>query len=94
MSILKSRKLTTGRLLKSFRMKLELTQQDVADLVEISVPNLSAIENDKRKIGADVAARFSVLYKVPIQFILFPNGIDKMKGFKKLNKAAEDLKTA
>ena len=94
MSILKSRKLTTGRVLKSFRVKLELTQKEVADLVEISIPNLSAIENDKRKIGADVAARFSVLFKVPLQFILYPNGIDKMKGFKRLNKASESLKSA
>lgn len=94
MSILKSRKLSTGRVLKSFRLKLELTQAEVAKLVEISVPNLSAIENDKRKIGADVAARFSVLYKLPIQFILYPSGIDKMKGYKKLNKASDDLKSA
>ena len=62
--------------------------------IEISVSNLSALENDKRKIGADLAGRFSVIYGVRVERLLFPNGLKDIKGFKKLDKLKSRLKDA
>lgn len=88
----KTGKLTTGKILKAFRSRFGLTQAEVADAIEISVSNLSALENDKRKIGAELAARFSVIYGVRVERLLFPNGLQDIKGHKKLEKFKSKLK--
>lgn len=90
----KTGKLTTGKILKSFRYRFNLTQKEVSKAVGISVSNLSALENDKRKIGADLAARFSVLYGVRVERLLFPNGLKGIKGYKALEKLKSKLKEA
>lgn len=59
----KTRKLTTGKILKAFRNRFGLTQKEVANAVGISVSNLSALENDKRNIGAELAGRLSLWYR-------------------------------
>ncbi len=82
----KTGKLTTGKILRAFRGRFGLTQKDVAKAIEISVSNLSALENDKRKIGADLAGRFSVIYGVRVERLLFPNGLQEIKGHKRLEK--------
>ncbi|MAE59490.1 MAG: hypothetical protein CME69_11450 [Halobacteriovorax sp.] len=88
----RSNKLTTGKILKSFRNRFGLSQKEVASAMEISVPNLSALENDRRKIGADLAGRFAVIYGVRVERLLFPNGLKAIKGYKKLLNIKTKLK--
>ncbi len=90
----KKGKLTTGKILKAFRNRFGLTQKEVSKAVDISVSNLSALENDKRNIGAELAGRFSVIYGVRVERLLFPNGLKVLKGYKKLEKLNSKLKEA
>ena len=87
----KTGKLTTGKTLKAFRNRFGLTQKEVASAVGVSVSNLSALENDKRNIGAKLAGRFSVIYGVRVERLLFPNGLKDLKGYKKLEKLKNKL---
>ncbi len=84
-------KLTTGKILKAFRHRFGLTQKEVAKAVDISESNLSALENDKRKIGAELAARFSVIYGARVERLLFPNGLQGIRGYRKLEKFKSGL---
>lgn len=90
----KTGKLSTGKILKAFRNRFGLTQKEVANAVDISVSNLSALENDKRNIGAELAGRFSVIYSVRVERLLFPNGLKGLKGYKKLEKLKSKLEEA
>ena len=90
----KAGKLTTGKILKAFRNRFGLTQKEVAEAVDISVSNLSALENDKRNIGAELSGRFSVIYGVRVERLLFPNGLKDLKGYKKLEKLKSKLEEA
>lgn len=87
-------KLSTGKILKAMRVRFGLTQREVAEAIGVSVSNLSALENDKRNIGADLAGRFSIIYGVRVERLLFPNGLQNMKGYKKLEKLKNKLKSA
>jgi transcriptional regulator with XRE-family HTH domain len=87
----KTGKLTAGKILKAFRNRFGLTQKEVAKGIGISVSNLSALENDKRNVGAELAGRFSVIYGVRVERLLFPNGLKEMKGYKKLEKLKSKL---
>ncbi|MAX65335.1 MAG: helix-turn-helix transcriptional regulator [Bacteriovoracaceae bacterium] len=84
-------KLTTGKILKAMRVRFGLTQKEVAHAIGISVSNLSALENDKRNIGAELAGRFSVIYGVRVERLLFPNGLKDLKGYKRLEKLKNKL---
>lgn len=84
-------KLTSGRILKAMRNRFGLTQKEVAKAIGISVSNLSALENDKRNIGAELAGRFSVIYGLRVERLLFPNGLKDIKGYKKLEKLKNKL---
>lgn len=87
----KTGKLTSGKILKAFRNRFGLTQKEVANAIGISVSNLSALENDKRNIGAELAGRFSVIYGVRVERLLFPNGLKDLKGYRKLEKLKSKL---
>ena len=90
----KTGKLTTGKILKAFRNRFGLTQKEVGKAIDISVSNLSALENDKRNMGAELAGRFSVIYGVRVERLLFPNGLKGLKGYKKLEKLKCKLEEA
>lgn len=90
----KTGRLTTGKILKAFRNRFGLTQKEVASAVGVSVSNLSALENDKRNIGAELAGRFSVIYGVRVERLLFPNGLKGLKGYKKLERLKHKLEDA
>lgn len=87
-------KLTSGKILKAMRLRFGFTQKDVSDAIGISVSNLSALENEKRNLGVELAAKFSVLYGVRIESLLFPSGLKAMKGYDHLIKKIEKLKNA
>jgi len=87
-------KLTSGKILKAMRVRFGYTQKEVSQAIDISVSNLSALENDKRNLGVDLAARFSILYGTRVESLLFPTGIQGIKGYKSLVKKVEKLKDA
>ena len=87
-------KLTSGKILKAMRIRFGFTQAQVSEAIDISVSNLSALENDRRNLGVELAAKFSVLYGVRIESLLFPNGIKAMQGYNSLLKKVEKLKDA
>lgn len=63
-------KLTSGKTLKAFRTRFGFNQRDVAKAIGISVSNLSAIENDRRKLEVKFAAKFAELYGVRIESLM------------------------
>lgn len=85
-------KLTSGKILRAMRLRFGFTQKDVSNAIGISVSNLSALENDKRNLGVELAAKFSVLYGARVESLLFPNGLKAMKGYNSLVKKIEKLK--
>lgn len=87
-------KLTSGKILKALRMRFGYTQKDVSEAIGISTTNLSALENDNRNLGVELAAKFSVLYGARIESLLFPNGLRSMKGYNSLLKKIERLRDA
>ncbi len=87
-------KLTSGKILKAMRIRFNFTQKEVSQAIGISSSNLSALENDKRNLGVELAAKFSILYGIRIESLLFPNGLEHMKGYKSLLKKIEKLKEA
>ena len=66
-------KLTPGEALKTLRELQELSQNDLAKLTGISQSNISAIENDSRKIGRERAIVFAKALRVHPAVILFPD---------------------
>lgn len=87
-------KLTSGKILKAMRTRFGFTQKDVSQAIGISVSNLSALENDRRNLGVELAAKFSVLYGARMESLLFPNGIKSMKGYNSLLKKVQKLRDA
>ena len=87
-------KLTSGKILKAMRVRFGFTQQQVSDAIDVSISNLSALENDRRNLGVELAAKFSVLYGTRIESLLFPNGLKSMQGYSSLLKKVEKLKDA
>lgn len=83
---MRSKKLSTGKILKAFRSRFGLTQKQVADAIGVSVSSLSVLENDGRNIVPNLAARFSVIYGLHAERLLFPNGLKGIKDYKKLEK--------
>lgn len=87
-------KLTSGKILKAMRSRFGFTQNEVSGVIGISPSNLSSLENDKRNLGLELAAKFSILYGVRIESLIFPGGIEKMKGYKGIIRKVEKLKAA
>lgn len=59
-----------GSKLRKAREYLQLTQEQVANILKIGRDAIIRIECGKRKIDADELAKFSVLYKISIDEIL------------------------
>lgn len=85
-------KLTSGKILKAMRIRFGFTQKDVSQAIGISVSNLSALKKDRRNLGVELAAKFSVLYGTRVESLLFPNGITSMKGYNSLLKKVQKLR--
>ncbi len=65
---------TTGKIIKSFRTNFRITQKEMCHVVGITETNLSAIENDRREIGVELATRLGAFLGVHPSILLFPNG--------------------
>ena len=65
----------------------------MSDAIGISPTNLSAIENDKRDIGVDVATRIGAFLGISPSILLFPNGQDAaVRKYRDILKKAEKIK--
>lgn len=47
------KKLSIGSQIKSYRIKLKLTQQELAERSELSLPFMNLVENDKRNLSVE-----------------------------------------
>lgn len=89
------KKTTTGKIIKSFRKNFNLTQKEIADVIGINESNMSAIENDKREIGTDLASRLGAFLGINPSILLFPNGQDQaVNSHKDIIKKAKKLITS
>lgn len=66
-------KVTTGEMLKALRELKGLSQNSLAELTGMSQSNISAIENNTRRLGKEGALLFAKALKVHPAVILFPD---------------------
>lgn len=55
--------------LKEYRIKNNLKQKDIAEILGITTSYYGMIEIGKRKVSLDIALRLSSYYKVPVEEI-------------------------
>ncbi len=67
---------TAGKIIKAFRVNFHITQKEMSEVVGITETNLSAIENDRREIGVELATRIGAFLGIHPSLLLFPNGQD------------------
>ncbi len=65
---------TPGQMVKAFRKREGLTLEQVNDLTQIQISNLSAIENDKIPVTQHYAEIFAIVFAVHPSVFLYPNG--------------------
>ncbi len=92
---LKQPKMTPGKVLRAFRKNFGFTLEDIEKLTGIRVPNLSAMEGDKRPVGQGMAIRLAAIYGLDPGLILFPNGTEvlDLPEYRKIQRSAERLRT-
>lgn len=76
---------TAGKIIQSFRKNFKITQTELCAITGISEKYLSAVENDKRPIGLEVASKIAVFFNFDPTFLLFPGG------FSELNEQYADI---
>ena len=69
---------TAGKIIKSLRHNFNITQSELCEATGISEKYLSAVENDKRPIGLEVASKISVFFHFDPTLLLFPNGTEEL----------------
>lgn len=84
--------ISSGSLIKSWRINFEIPQAEMAFACGISQANLSAIENGRREIGSRTALRLSAFMDLSPEIILYPNGFQSEPEFKEVEKRAKKLK--
>ena len=93
--IIPKSKVTSGDVIKSFRLNFRVSQNQLCDAIDISQTNLSAIENNRRKLGLDVAMKLSIFFGIDPVSLLYPNGISiDINDYKKIKKNAYKLASA
>ena len=61
----------TAKKIKETHTKAEITQDEVAALMNVTKRTISEMEADKRSVSADELAQFSRIYKVDVKELLF-----------------------
>jgi len=83
---------STGGIIKAFRKNFNVTQKEMADIIGINESNMSAIENDRREIGTDLATRIGAFLGIHPSLLLFPNGQEEaMALHKDIQRKAKHL---
>jgi len=87
---------TAGKIIRAFRTNFHITQKEMCEIIDVTETNLSAIENDRREIGVDLATRIGAFLGIHPSLLLFPNGqeaeINKHKDIIKKAKKLLDKK--
>ena len=82
--------LTSGEFLRGLRIKLGLSQEQLAEITKIARPNISGLENNRIAMTPHYAEMFAVIFKVHPADILYPNGyVRKTKEIIQLEKEAK-----
>ena len=84
-------KVTPGKIVRTRRESLGLTQKDIYDLTGIKTTFLSAVENDKRNLGVYTASKIAAAIGLHPSSILFPDDFDVDKEIAKIIKKREKL---
>lgn len=88
------KKTTAGKTIKSFRTNFNITQQEMSDAIGISSTNLSAIENDRRDLGVEMATKIGAFLGIHPSLLLFPNGQESaIRKYKDIIKKATKIKS-
>ena len=88
------KKTTTGKIIRSFRTNFNITQSEMSEAIGISPTNLSAIENDKRDIGVEIATRIGAFLGLNPSILLFPNGQEAaINNYRDIVKKADKIKS-
>lgn len=65
------KKISIGLQIKSYRMKMKLTQQELAERSELSLPFINLVENDKRNLSVETLLKILNALKIsPSEFFL------------------------
>ena len=62
---------TTGEKIRASRKQAKLTQEKLAEKVNISPTYLSEIENDRKKAGRDVLCSIAEVLDVSVDYLLY-----------------------
>lgn len=62
-----------GSLIRQARKEKNLSQSDLADLIQISISHMSDIENGKKKIGIDIFMKITEALDVSADWLLRTN---------------------
>ena len=71
-----------GKKLREARNRVNMYQSVAAEKMGMSRPTLSAIETDKRQVTTDELVKFSELYKVDVNDLLYE--VDDVSGNKRV----------
>lgn len=83
---------TAGKIIQSFRRNFNITQAELCSITGISENYLSALENNKREIGLEVASKIAVFFSFDPTFLLFPGGLDELNSqYAEIQKEAKKL---
>ena len=83
---------TPGKIIRAFRTNFNITQKELCEIVGIHENNLSAIENNRRDIGAHTAKKIAAFFGIDPSSILFPNGAkDATREYQEIRRKADQL---
>lgn len=83
---------TAGKIIRSFRKNFSITQSELCEVTRVSEKYLSAVENDRRPIGLEVASKIGVFFGFDPSFLLFPEGLTGLNfQYKSIRKKANIL---
>ena len=83
---------TAGKIIQSFRRNFKISQAELCSITGISEKYLSAVENDKRAIGLEVASKIAVFFNFDPALLLFPAGLEELHSqYSDIRKQAKKL---
>lgn len=83
---------TAGKIIKSFRHNFHITQAELCQATGISEKYLSAVENNNRELGLEVATKIALFFNFDPFFLLFPRGMESLaKMYPDIKKESQKL---
>ena len=83
---------TAGKIIQSFLRNFKISQAELCAITGISEKYLSAVENDKRPIGLEVASKIAVFFNFDPTLLLFPGGLEELHAqYSDIQKQAKKL---